>query len=607
MADDLIKVVMNDKSASVSPVIGATAATVIKATRGGNKPIRFERKSSKRITDYFGIPDTGSEGVDDVLNYNDSYPIWVAAPSTGGKYGGVLVTKTGTIPFAGGKDAEAINFSLIKNTQVTTVMNGTATQLTATLGDSTHYVNQSLDILVNGVSITVSASNAEPEILTTVPSIGTGTFTRATGVLLFTFTTAPVAGTTTAVTYNVNRSTDAYYALFNTNPQADDLQVQCVKNANNDFVISLYKKSATTSAYNMLAGFPKTGSIVVDKKDGYGQNMYIPALFPDTNDYITGFVNTALPFDTFTDDTAPVSFAGGVRGTTSTAQLTAGWEYFKSPNTYAADIFFDTTADTAIPSIFNTLRNSYQKYSYYIFPTANVAYDAAITAMTGTMPDNKGLACYFGYGKIINQYTGKTIASSLMGRRALRLADMYDCFNGLAPAYFNENGTHGGQLGSGIIEMFYDANDDQQKLLEIARINPTVMHPVFGVTNTRERTTQSLQSDFASIGHTRLVDYLISNIISQALPYQLYKLNDFDHRTRVKSQIEKIISPAASAPYNLLRDYIVKCDEENNNDDVLAREEFVVGVAVKVTPFSKYISLYFTNSSQGADVKQDVI
>ena len=33
MADDLIKVVMNDKSASVSPVIGATAATVIKATK----------------------------------------------------------------------------------------------------------------------------------------------------------------------------------------------------------------------------------------------------------------------------------------------------------------------------------------------------------------------------------------------------------------------------------------------------------------------------------------------------------------------------------------------------------------------------------------------
>jgi len=222
------------------------------------------------------------------------------------------------------------------------------------------------------------------------------------------------------------------------------------------------------------------------------------------------------------------------------------------------------------------------------------------------MTDEKGIAFYWGHGKIKNTYTGEFNASTLMGRVALRLADMNDVFNGLAPAFYNENGRHGGQLGSGIVEMFYDANETQQQLLADARINPIIVHPSFGTVIVRERTSQSLQSDYASIGHTRLRDYLIRNIIEQALPYQLYKLNDVDHRARVSSQIDKIIEPVASEPFNLLREYIVKCDGENNNDDVMAREEFVVSVAIKFTKFSKKIYLYFTNSAQGTDVSEDV-
>jgi len=607
MSEELIQVILNDKSATTATMLGSVGATVIKATRGGNKPVRFEKRQTKRITDYLGIPNTGCEGIDDVIQYNNKYPIWVSAPSTGGKYGGVLVTKTGTIPFVGGKDSKTIDFTAIKNTERAATLAGATTEVTFVISDFSHYVHQSVDILVNGVSITIAASDAEPEVLTSTPDIGTGTFTRATGTVVFTFTTAPIAGTTVDIEYDVDRSADAYFALLNVNPQVDDLKVMITKNTLNDFVINLYKKAYTSSTYASVQGFPKTGSTIVNKKNGYSENIYLPVLFDENNDYIQAAVNTSLALDTFTADTAQIAFVGGIRGTTAAAQLATGWEYFKAVNTYKADVFFDTTAETTIPAIFEILRTSYQKYSYYILPTTNVAYDAAITATTSIMTDNKGIAFYWGWGKVSNTYTGDINMSSLMGRRALRLADMYDCFNGLAPAMYNENATHGGQLGSGIIEMFYDANDDQQILLENARINPTVVHPAFGVCNTRERTSQSLQSDYSSIGHTRLADYLINNIVTNALPYQSYKLNDTDHRARVKSQIENIISPTISAPFNLLRDYIVKVDEENNNDEVLAREEFVVSVAIKFTPFSKYILLFFTTSAQGTAVSEDVI
>lgn len=605
MSQDLIQVIENDKSQTVATIIGATAATVIKAKKGSNTPVLFQAKSSSRILDYFGIPDVGSEGIDDVLTYNSKYPIWVSAPSTGGKYGGVLLTRTGTIPFVGGKASTAIDFSAIENTELAATMDGAATEVSFTISDYQHYVNQSINLTVNGTTINVTASNAEPEILTTTPDVGAGTYTRATGALTFTFDAAPSENTIVNVVYTVDRSTDAYCALFNKNPQADDLQIKVSATSASSFTVDLQKKPVGSTTFSTLAGFPKTASIVAGTKDGFGNVIYFPTLFANS-DYIVPVTNTALVFDQFTADTTYKAFAGGVRGTTSAVELAAGWEFFKQTNKYAADIFFDTTSDTTIPALFQTLRTSYQKRSYYIYNMANTDYASAITASTSIMTDNKGIAFYWGWGKIQNTYTGDLNASSLQGRRALRLADMYDVFNGLAPAWYNENGTHGGQLGSGIVEMFYDADDDAQKLLEAARLNPTVFHPTFGVVLTRERTSQSMMSDYASISHTRLADYLIKNIIINALPYQSYKLNDFSHRSKVKAQIESIINPTVAEPFNLLRDYICKCDEENNNDDVLAREEFVVAVAIKFTPMSKYIKLYFTNSAQGSDVKEDV-
>ena len=601
---DLIQVFQNDKSATVSTSIGAVGATVIKAKRGSEKPVRFEKKQSSRILNYFGIPDVGCEAIDDVISYNNSYPIWVSAPSSGGRYGGVLITKTGIEQFVGGKDSKTITFNDIENYEtVLESFDPEVSEITKTVIDFENYKHQTVDILVDGVSIDLEVTDAEPEILTS--TVGSGTFTRDTGVLTFEFTTLPTEKSKIEVSYKTDRSSDAYFALINANPQEDDLKVKVSMNTNENFVVDIMKKKYDNkTVYTRLSGFPKEISIVEDTKNGYGENIFAETVFDENNDYLQAFVND-IEFDAYVSDDLYTEFSGGERGITETTDLARGWDFFKESK-YKANVFFDTTADSTIPGIFLTLRQSYQKRSYYIFPCPNVSYENAITTMQPLMTDEKGLACYWGYGKIINQYTGKTIASSLMGRRALRLADMWDVFNGLAPAYYNENGKYGGQLGSGILEMFYEVNEDQEQLLEDARINPTVNHPVFGFTITRERTTQSMQSDYASIGHTRLADYLIDNIINKVLPYQLFKLNDTDHRARVKSQIETIISPVTANPFNLLSEFVVKCDEENNNAEVLAREEFVVSVAIKFTPFGKWVKLFFTNTAQGVSVESEV-
>jgi len=222
------------------------------------------------------------------------------------------------------------------------------------------------------------------------------------------------------------------------------------------------------------------------------------------------------------------------------------------------------------------------------------------------MTDDKNIAFYWGWGKVYNSYTDSYIASPLTGSVAYQYAQMHDAYNGLAPAYANENGTHGGQIvGRTIKEMFYDADDTAQTLLENARINAIVRHPSLGIMCARERTSQSIQSDYSSIGHTRLANYIASNAI-KVLPYQIFKLNDTAHRASVASKLNAIMSPLSAEPYNLVRDFAIKCDAENNNDAVLQAEQFVVSVAWRFTPFAHYIILNLINSAQGTTAEDAI-
>jgi hypothetical protein len=48
----------------------------------------------------------------------------------------------------------------------------------------------------------------------------------------------------------------------------------------------------------------------------------------------------------------------------------------------------------------------------------------------------------------------------------------------------------------------------------------------------------------------------------------------------------------------------VKCDEENNDEDVMARQEFICTVAIRVTAKSEIIVLNFINAGQTMRVEE---
>ncbi len=391
-----------------------------------------------------------------------------------------------------------------------------------------------------------------------------------------------------------------HFVITSISPYADDLGVLVTRNVTSGYwTIKLYRKNV--SGANVLISTNEV-SLTIGEKDGFGAFMYIDDVFTD-NDYIKVIVNPLSAVTTFVDDTTVTTFAGGLRGSAiTTTEIAAGWAYFQQSNAYKADIFMDTICDSATPGTFDTLRSTYQKYSSYIIMMPSSATAAeTITAKDGYSINNRGLAFYWNHAKVKDVFSGQTFWTTLMGRVGAKYAQMVDTFNGGAPAWIDENG-HGGQLGSGVVEMAYDPTEGDLQLLDEAGINPIATYPGYGVMITSQRTGQSpgSLSDTSWIAHSRLFDYIISNLLKGVLVYQIVKLNDELHRRMAVAKGETLIDPILAK--SLLTDYAIQCDLNNNDDAARAARQFVYTVFVKVTPYSEAIKLQFVSVGQSVEI-----
>lgn len=595
-----ISVLLNDQSAITRPSIGSVGATVVKSEKGPEAPIFFAPGQSARIRSIYGEPSAFHASVWDAIQYNNQFPLWISAPSSYTFHGGVIVRPAGTTPFSGGIPSdEFASFSALPQAQNMGEGDESAVDFVAVITNTVDLAEDSIDITVDGIAENITASDNGDGTWALAGDGGTGVYDSADGTVTYTFGAPPAANTTIDLHYSIDVS-DAYFILFDKRGGADDLAAMIAVDGDNNFTISAYKRSGVN--YSSLTGYPMTVSLTEGAKDGFGKVIFAEDVF-ESDDLIGAIVNDSASFSAFVDDSAQIDFTGGDRGVTASTDLVRGWQQFQARNTYPVDVFFDATADPAIPAEFDTLRNGFQKYSAYILPTPYENTTDVQATRTSYGLNSRGIYLYWNWGLVRDGITGRKFWSTLMGRVATKHAQMYNVYNGLAPSWTDEN-NHGGQLGSGILKMAYDPSETELKTLDEVQINPIILSPEYGPMITSQRTTVTTLSDYSWIGHSRTADFIIRNVIEQVLPYQITKLNDADHRNRAKSKADRIIEPLSNPPYNLLRGYEVLCDETNNTDDVLARREFVLEVRVKFTPFSEYVRFIFTNVDQSTEISE---
>jgi hypothetical protein len=461
--------------------------------------------------------------------------------------------------------------------------------------------------------LTWNSSITGYDILVPGLGIGTSTVVDADTVLVsFAFDTGKVPAKGTPMSARITTDTSKLefpvYAIIGMRFPCDDFLAAAVYKAENEGNLILDLQYKKKGVYFQQSGYPIEFSLIPGTLNGSGQLIYAPELLR-TDDFIYILPNpeATMDWDVWTGSSDDlVDFKGGFRGAACTGQLLVeGWEQFKEFKKFPADIYFDTTADPFIAAEMSVLRAEIP-YRRFLYPQPMGIRPNEIDSPP--MVQNRGIGTFWGAAYIMNLYepTGNQL-STLMGEVASRYADArVFSFGGRAVAWGDENQV-GGQLNQGrIVKFLYDAKEDEMKQLDKYRVNPIVLNELFGPMVASRRTTDTSETDYSYEDYSMIIDYCVERIVNEVLPYQLIKFNDDNHRGVVRAKAELILKPLIQPPNNVIRDFAIKCDGENNGDDVLTRQEFVLTVAIKVTPKSEFIVFSFINSSQGGSVEEDV-
>jgi hypothetical protein len=625
MSSYRIKVLLNNKSFTVGPDIAAgQGATVIPASRGPMKPVKINRGETERIRQLF---QADRYEVLEAIAYNNKYPLWISAPASGGSTAAMLLTDAGLLPIpivAGGEPSE-LDMSnlwmqflmgtsdgttqayemLFPKTLIPSLSQNYTPQVKIIIGDEPHDANLVWNSSIQGFDITVAGIGTGAIVF---PSAGDNCVVS----WVFDIDHVPAKGTkfSARFTTDTTRLENQVYALIGMRFPCADYMAAAVYKSENEGNLILDLRYIKKGVYYQQSGYPVEFSLVRGTVNGSGANIYLEEVLK-FDDFVFGIPapDNQFDWDTWTggsDDL--VDFEGGDRGVPCTGQiLVEGWEQFKEFKKYPADIYFDVTADPFIPPEFSALRSSAAPFRRFLYPYPMTIRPSEITAPPNVQ--NRGICAFWGSAYIMNLYepTGNLL-SSLMGEVASRYADARVLsFGGRAVAWGDENQV-GGQLNQGrIVKFYYDAKENEMQQLDKYRINPIILNELFGPMVASRRTTDTSDTDYSYSDYSMLTDYAIERVINEVLPYQLIKFNDDNHRAVVRAKAELILKPMTQAPNNVIWDYAIKCDSENNgDDDVLTRQEFVLTVAIKVTPKSEFATFNFINSAQGGSVEEDV-
>ncbi len=339
-------------------------------------------------------------------------------------------------------------------------------------------------------------------------------------------------------------------------------------------------------------------------KGDYGVSAYVLDVFKN-HDFLRAWVNTSVTPATITTFVTPITTAtamtGGAKTTPVAADVIASWTNWTQAGRYPTDIFMDPTSMTGIPAKFDTL-SGIHKYADFIFvlPLAETAATAVATK-TGYTIDNRNVHFHMNWANITDGQTGNIFNSNLVGRTGLKYAAMSDSFNALSPSWADENG-HGGQLGSGIDHFLLNPMETELQILDAGGINCRIMHNVYGPLISSDKTGKNpgTLSHDSFIGTSRLFNFIMKNIVDQVLTFQITKLNDGIHRRLAVQKAKLILDPIKAAGF--LDDYVIVCDESNNDSTARTLRQFKFALAVWPTPNSQGIDFSFVKASASTSV-----
>lgn len=638
-----ITTTFNDKSQrSMSSSASGTGATVVAGSRSLEEPVLFAKGETQRMLNLLGAPTRQDQGLLEAIEFNKSYPLYCVSPAKAKKFNYIqfssvnnyILATTGsdymvsqTVDSAGSFQC-GMDFSTgTRPTCNVQISENDLENLLIYSSDQT----EPLEVTVSATSITPNPSTDETL---------TGTVSSEDGTYTLTITTL---GTHTNATfravYNRTMGSDTYLILVQRG-SGNFIQGNITKNilrkgaseADNTYYLSFnYQVMNYMGAYQNGSGAPVSFTIEKNALDGFQNSLNAETRFAN-NDYFKAIYNPRLSGSTNqyqyeleedltppVGDDAPTLWSYTLNSATRTfsddegplgdTDIMGGYAFFHKVNSYQPDLFFDATGSSDAVTELEDIRNNYHQYSRVLVPMYTEDpedVDSAIEDIN-SFPANRGFSVYWGEFEIDNPYSTEapTFQGVPMGSVAVRHSDAISLsYGGRAVAWIDENGVGGQLSGTRLIRGLADPSQEQLKSLDENRINAVIYDDTYGPMILSRRTTYTDYSDYSFNNYSGIIDYCVKNIIKNALPYQIVKFNDASHRSIVRNRIDSILRPLTVAPNNVIAEYAIKCDTENNTAEVMAEEGFVVEVAIRVTSLARTINLIFTNVGQTMTVEE---
>ena len=436
----------------------------------------------------------------------------------------------------------------------------------------------------------------------------------------------------------VNRYWD-YYASFDKAPGTSTSATTAGGVADEVHIVVSDEDGAISGVRNSILETYGFVSLASDAKDTSGETNYYKKVIANKSKYVywayhsTAMVNTANE-----DRTHAVSATGGKNfgrptlpevspllkgtdGNTATAaQKYGAWEdHFKDGET--SDISFLITGssrtadgggnDQDILADWTTLANqavliaeSRKDCIAIISPrradvvgvTSESTQATNVITTANTMSSSSYAVIDSGWTYQYDRYNDKYCYVPANGHTAgiMARSDL------LRDAWFSPAGFSRGQY-LGITKLAFNPSQASRDDLYRARVNPVVTFPGQGTILYGDKTALTSPSAFDRINVRRLF-IVLEKAISTAAKSQLFEFNDAFTRAQFRAAVEPFLRDVKNR--RGLVDFSVVCDETNNTDSVIDRNEFVCSIFVKPSRSINFITLNFVAARSGVEFSE---
>ena len=153
----------------------------------------------------------------------------------------------------------------------------------------------------------------------------------------------------------------------------------------------------------------------------------------------------------------------------------------------------------------------------------------------------------------------------------------------------------------GITKLAFNPSQSSRDDLYRARINPVVTFAGQGTVLFGDKTGLTSPSAFDRINVRRLF-IVLEKAIAVAAKSQLFEFNDAFTRAQFRAAVEPFLRDVKNR--RGLVDFSVLCDETNNTDTVIDRNEFVCSIFVKPARSINFITLNFVAARSGVEFEE---